>query len=103
MEVGERIDPASLVRQRWFAAPSRPLRSITVADRFDFAGGGRLAILRVDVEDGPVLWCSMPITTEDGRGPWIDLLELATRGGTVMGAAGSKLIGVPPPAGPQGP
>ncbi|HJP88964.1 MAG TPA: hypothetical protein VJ850_08025 [Candidatus Limnocylindrales bacterium] len=83
MQVGDRLDPADLVGQRWFAAPPRPITAITVEERFDFPGGGALLILRVDVDGGRSLWRSMPIESADGRSPWVELLELAMRGGWI--------------------
>ena len=96
-EVGDRVDPATLVQQRWFAAPGVPIQSITIQDRFQLPGGGALAILRIDAAGGRVLRRSMPIESGDGRGPWLGLLELVSTTGVVRGEAGGSLTGHPEP------
>lgn len=96
-QLGEAVDPALLVGERWFAAPGPPIRSITVHERFDIPVGGALAILRVEVQDGRVLWRTMPIETGDGQAPWLGLLELVATTGALRGHAGSALTGHPEP------
>ena len=97
LQPGSTFDPAGLIGQRWFAAPARPIRSIVIDERFDFAGGGALLILRVDVEAGAVLWRSMPIESADGRSPWLGLLDLVVNQAVLRGAMGSTLAGSPEP------
>src|SRR5262245_18801090 len=93
MQVGDVLSPAALVSERWFAAPAKPIQSITVVERFDFPTGGAVAIVQVDVEGGRHLWRSMPIETAYGQGPWRGLLDLAINGGSLSGTSGWHLMG----------
>jgi len=103
MQLGDILDPATLVGERWFASPGLPIIAITVEERFEL-GEGALVALRVDVDGGAVLRRTMPVEAPDGREPWVSLYALATQGGSIAGRAGSRISGRrragPPPQTP---
>jgi trehalose synthase-fused probable maltokinase len=93
-QVGDRIDARELNGQRWFAAQARPISGAVIEERFDLPGGGAIAILRVEAGAREVIRYTLPL--ESGPPTWRALVELASSTGTVSGASGWSLEGIPP-------
>jgi len=101
---------AWLPRQRWFAAKTRRLTSLTVADTIVLAGGV-LAIVEVTLDDGTRDRYAVPLGGNSYAAPIADalddtvfcrsLLDLVARGDTVSGEHG-EVRGVPTAAFPAG-
>ena len=86
---------AAIAGARWSGLGAQDLRSIEVLDAFGFADGGILAILEARPAGGdePVR-LTLPLLDAS---PWPGLHSLASRGGTVTGIRGGRLVGRPGP------
>ncbi|MGH7311735.1 MAG: maltokinase N-terminal cap-like domain-containing protein [Candidatus Rokuibacteriota bacterium] len=99
-----------LPRQRWFAAKTRRLTTLAVADTIVLAGGV-LAIVEVGLDDGTRDRYAVPIGNDSATAPIADalddaafcrgLLDLVARSGAVSGEHG-EVRGVPTAAFPAG-
>jgi len=77
---------------RWSGLAGQEPTSVVVLDAFEFDDGGVLAILTALLPDGTAVTLTLPI---EEAPPWSGLHRLATRGGSVAGLHGGRLVGRP--------
>jgi maltokinase len=84
---------AAIAGARWSGLGAQVLRSVEVLDAFGFVDGGILAILEArPAAGGEPVHLTLPLLDAS---PWPGLHGLASRGGSVAGFRGGRLVGRP--------
>ena len=89
----DRVDPARLIGQRWFASAGERVVDSWLEERFSMPGGSSLGIVRLELAGGRGARYTLPL--DEGTSLWSDLAALAGRGGAIAGHAGGALVGSP--------
>lgn len=89
----DRVDPARLIGERWFASGGDRVVDARLEERFTLAGGSSLGIVGLALAGGRRARYTLPL--DEGARLWSDLAALAGRGGEIGGDAGGALVGSP--------